>query len=109
MSVPELMTQPVIARARKNNSHKVLIYSLSTCVPCKEAKQFLRETDIEFENIDVDLCNKKDLKKILKDIRNRRGNLSINQIAFPKIIIDDKIMITGFDKEKIRETLMSGY
>lgn len=92
----------------KKNSHKVLLYSLSTCVPCKEAKQFLREADIEFEIIDVDLCNKKDREKLLKDIRNRGGNLSINQIGFPKIIIDDKIMITGFDKEKIIETLMSG-
>jgi len=89
-----------------NNSHKVLIYSLSTCVPCKAAEQFLREANIEFKHIDVDLCDKKDLEKILKDIRNRGGNLSLNQIAYPKIIIDDKIMITGFDKEKIRETLM---
>ena len=44
----------------QDNSHKVLIYSLSNCIPCKEARQFLRDADIEFESIDIDLCNKKD-------------------------------------------------
>ena len=107
MSKSELITKPVIERASKNNSHNVLLVSLSNCIACKKTEQFLRATNIEFEKIDVDLCDKKERKEILKDIRSRGGNRSINQIAFPKIIIDDKNMITGFDKEKIRKMLIS--
>ena len=84
----------------RNNRHKVLVYSLSTCVHCKAAKQFLRENDLEFEYIDVDLCSKKDQQKILSDIQKRGGIPS-----FPKIIIDYTIMITGLDKNKIHEAL----
>lgn len=84
----------------KNNSHKVRVYALSTCVHCKAAKQFLRESDVEFEYLDVDLCGKEDLEEVKRDILRRGSSL-----AFPQIIIDDKIIITGLDKEKIKKTL----
>ena len=83
-----------------NNRHKVLVYALSTCVHCKETMQLLREANVEFEYIDVDRCDIKDLEEIKSDILKRGGILS-----FPKIIVDDKITITGFDKDKIKETI----
>jgi glutaredoxin len=84
----------------KNNKHKVLMYALSTCAWCKMTKQFLKDSDIEFEYVDVDLCNDKDKEKVRKEILNKGGSLS-----YPTLIIDDKILITGFRKDKLKETL----
>jgi glutaredoxin len=84
----------------KNSKHKVLVYALSTCVWCKMTKQFLKDNDVEYEYIDVDLCDEKDKVKIRQHIQSKGGNLS-----YPTIIIDDNILITGFRKDKLKEAL----
>jgi glutaredoxin-like protein NrdH len=84
----------------KNSKHKVLVYALSTCVWCKMTKQFLKDNDIEFEYIDVDLCDEDDKEKIRQEIQSRGGSLS-----YPTIIVDDNIVITGFRKDKLKEAL----
>lgn len=84
----------------KNNRHKVLLYAISTCPWCKKEKQLLKEKNIEFEYVDVDLCNDEDYEQIRKDILNRGGRFS-----FPVIIIDDKILINGFNEKEIIEAL----
>ena len=83
-----------------NSKHKVFMYTLSTCAWCKMTKQFLKDNGIEYEYIDVDLCRDEDREKIREDIQNRGGSLS-----YPTVIIDDKILITGFRKDKLKEAL----
>lgn len=83
-----------------NSKHKVFMYALSTCAWCKMTKQFLKDNGIEYEYIDVDLCRDEDREKIREDIQNRGGSLS-----YPTVIIDDKILITGFRKDKLKEAL----
>lgn len=90
----------IVKVAGKNNKHKILIYALSTCAWCKMTKQFFKDNDTEFEYVDVDLANEKDHEKIRKDIESRGANPS-----FPTIIVDDKTVITGFRKDKIKEVL----
>jgi glutaredoxin-like protein NrdH len=84
----------------KNNAHKVLVYALSTCVWCKMTKQFLKDNGIEFEYVNVDLCDEEDKVKIRQHIQSKGGNLS-----YPTIIIDDNFLITGFRKDKLKEAL----
>ncbi|MGC8896526.1 MAG: glutaredoxin family protein [Candidatus Bathyarchaeia archaeon] len=84
----------------KNKRHKVLVYALSTCAWCKLTKQFLKDNEIEYEYVDVDLSTSEDKEKIRKDILKRKGDLS-----YPAIIIDDKILINGFRKDKLKEIL----
>jgi len=84
----------------ENNKHKVLVYAISTCAWCRRAKKFLKDNNIEFRYVDVDLCPKEDQEKIRDDILNRGGRLS-----YPTIIVDDKLLITGFREDKIREVL----
>jgi len=84
----------------KNSKHKVLVYALSTCVWCKMTKQFLKDNNVEYEYVDVDLCEEDDKVKIRQHIQSKGGDLS-----YPTIIIDDKILITGFRKDKLKETL----
>jgi len=84
----------------KNSKHKVLVYALSTCVWCKMTKQFLKDNDIQYEYVDVDLCDEANKEKIRQHILSKGGNLS-----YPTIIIDDAILITGFRKDKFKEIL----
>jgi glutaredoxin-like protein NrdH len=84
----------------KNKKHRVVMYALSTCAWCKMQKQFLKDSGVEYEYVDVDLCNEKDREKIRSDILKRGGELS-----YPTLIIDDKNLITGFRKDKIQKAL----
>ncbi|WXG39610.1 MAG: glutaredoxin family protein [Candidatus Freyarchaeum deiterrae] len=82
------------------NKHKVLMYAISTCVWCRRTKQLLKENSVEYEYVDVDLCEKDDYDQIRKDIVNRGGVLS-----FPVLIIDDNKLINGYRVDDIKEAL----
>jgi glutaredoxin len=84
----------------KNNTHKVLLYAISTCAWCKMTKKYLKDNDIEYEYVDVDLTSDEDHEKIREDMVRRGGEPS-----YPTIIVDDKTLITGFRKDKLKEAL----
>ena len=84
----------------KKNSHKVTIYTLSTCVWCKMTKQLLNDNGIEYEFVDVDLLEDNDKDEVHETIINKGGVLN-----YPTTIVDDKILITGFRKDKLTEAL----
>ena len=84
----------------KNNKHKVFLYALSTCVWCKLTKQYLKDNDVEYDYVDVDLASEEDKQKIRETIQNKGGMLS-----YPTTVVDDKVVITGFRKDKLKETL----
>jgi len=80
--------------------HKVVLYALSTCVWCKMTKQYLQDNGVEYDYIDVDLCTEEDKQKIRQDIQSKGGPLS-----YPTTIIDDKVVVTGFRKDLLKEAL----
>ena len=79
-----------------NKKHKVFVYALSTCAWCKKTKQFLKDKDVEYEYVDVDLLSKEDLERVKAEITSRGA-----QLLFPLIVIDDKVIITGFREDQI--------
>ncbi|TDA38448.1 MAG: glutaredoxin family protein [Candidatus Methanomethylicota archaeon] len=83
-----------------NKKHKVFVYTLSTCAWCKKTKQFLKDKDVEYEYVDVDLLSKEDLEKVKAEIASRGA-----QLLFPLIVIDDKVIITGFREDQISGAL----
>lgn len=82
----------------QKRQHKVILYALSTCAWCKMTKQFLKDNDVEYEYIDVDLCQEEEKQKIRDHIQSKGGPLS-----YPTVIIDDNMLITGFRKDKLKE------
>ena len=68
----------------------VRVYSTLACAYCITLKMFLKEHEIEFEDIDVS----KD-EKALKEMVEKSG-----QMGVPVVEIDGEIVV-GFDKEKI--------
>jgi glutaredoxin-like protein NrdH len=84
----------------KKNQHRVVIYALSTCVWCKMTKQYLKDNEVEFEYLDVDLCDPDEKEKARQQILSKGGSLS-----YPTTVVDDKNLITGFRKDKLKEAL----
>lgn len=73
---------------------KVKVYSTPTCPWCIRAKQFLRDNNITFEDIDVSVN-----QEAAQEMIDKSG-----QMAVPVLDIDGELII-GFDKEKIKSTL----
>ena len=90
----------IVKVSGKNNKHKVLMYTLSTCAWCKKTKKFLKDNNVEYAYVDVDLCNDEDHEKIRNDILSKGG-----PISYPTIIVDNKKLITGYSEDEIKEAL----
>ena len=73
---------------------KVRVYSTSTCPYCHRAKQFLKDNNIEFEDVDVAADKEKAEEMVQKT----------GQMGVPVLDIDGEIIV-GFDKEKIEQAL----
>jgi len=73
---------------------KVTVYSTPTCPYCIRMKDYLKENNIEFENIDVGSDQEKAQEMIQKS----------GQMGVPVIDIDGAIIV-GFDKDKIAKAL----
>jgi glutaredoxin len=84
----------------KKKDHKVIVYALSTCVWCKMTKQYLQDNEVEYEYVDVDLCEEKEKEQVRQQIIDKGGSLS-----YPTVIVDDNTLITGFRKDKLKEYL----
>ncbi len=73
---------------------KVKVYSTPTCPYCVTLKEFLKENNIEFEDINV-----------AEDAKAREEMVQkTQQMGVPVIEIDGE-MVVGFDKEKIKNLL----
>ena len=74
--------------------HKVKVYSTPSCPWCHKAKDFLKEKNVEFEDIDVRADQKASDEMVKKS----------GQMGVPVIDIDGKIIV-GFDKEEMEKLL----
>ena len=77
----------------------VKLYTLSTCIHCKNTKEYLNACGVGYDCIDVDKLSGEERQQVIEEVR------AINpSCSFPTIIIGDKIIV-GFRKEEIREAL----
>ena len=73
---------------------KVTIYSTPTCPYCIKTKQFLKDNNVNFEDIDVSSNQEKAQEMIDKS----------GQMGVPVLDIEGEIIV-GFDKGKIEQAL----
>jgi len=73
---------------------KVRIYSTPTCPYCIRVKQFLKDNNVMFEDVDVSSDEQAAEEMIAKS----------GQMGVPVIAVDDEIIV-GFDKERIVRAL----
>ncbi len=77
---------------------KVVLYALSTCQWCRKTKDLLKDLNVDYYYVDVDLAAGEKQKELIDEIKK------FNQAcSFPTLVIDDKDCIIGFDEEKIKE------
>ena len=77
----------------------VTLYALSTCIHCKDCKEFLNGCGVRYDCIYVDQLKGEERKIILDKIKEINPSGS-----FPTLIIGDKVIV-GFREDKIRECL----
>jgi glutaredoxin-like YruB-family protein len=79
----------------EKKEHKVIVYSTPTCPYCHAAKDYLKEHKVKFEDVDVS----KD-QKAAEDMIEKSG-----QMGVPVIIVDNKVVIVGFDRDALKKAL----
>ncbi len=72
----------------------VTVYSTPICPFCKKAKDFLKQHDVKFEDVDVSADHERQHEMIEKS----------GQMGVPVLDIDGQIIV-GFDVEKIKAAL----
>ena len=75
-------------------SKKVMVYGTPTCPYCIKLKQFLKDKNIVFEDIDVS-ANQEKVQEMVK---------KSGQMGVPVLDVDGQIF-AGFDKEAIKKIL----
>ena len=81
-------------------SARVKLYALSTCIHCRNAKQYLDDNKITYECVFVDTLHGDDRKETISEIKKYNPAAS-----FPTIIIDGDRVVVGFRKDEIKEAL----
>lgn len=77
----------------------VKLYALSTCIHCKNTKEYLNGCGVGYECVDVDKLKGEERQQVIDEIRNINPSCS-----FPTLVIGDKVIV-GFRKEEIKEAL----
>jgi glutaredoxin-like YruB-family protein len=73
---------------------KVVIYSTPTCVHCNRAKEYFKANKVEYDD-----------RNVAFDLELRRDMIMLSdQKSVPVIVIDKKVIV-GFDKERIEKAL----
>lgn len=83
-------------RLMKNN---VKMFTLSTCIHCKNTKKFLDECKVGYDFVNVDLLTGSEREAVLEEVKRLNPECS-----FPTIIIGNKVIV-GFKKDEIKRAL----
>lgn len=78
---------------------EVKVYTLSTCIHCKNTRKLLDECSVRYEFKDVDLLSMAEREQVLDEIRKINPDCT-----FPTIVINKKVIV-GFRDKEIREAL----
>lgn len=77
----------------------VKLFALSTCIHCRNTKDYLNECGVKYECVEVDKLETEERKNMIEEIKKINPSCS-----FPTIIIGEKIIV-GFRKDEIKEAL----
>jgi len=93
--------------AGENREHGVVVYSLSSCTPCKKTMRLLENMGVEYEYIHMDTVDPEERGEAMVELGEFLPGRGI-QLAYPIIVIDDLITIIGFSERKLRKVFEEG-
>jgi glutaredoxin len=86
-------------RVEGSDHGSVRLFTLSTCVWCKKTKQLLKEIDVGYEYVDVDLLEGEERERTMQALR------AVNpRCSFPSLVVNDQCIV-GYQEARIREVL----
>jgi glutaredoxin-like protein NrdH len=87
-------------RVEGNDRRPVKLFTLSTCIWCKKTKALLKEMDVGYEYVEVDMLSGPDREKAIEELKRFNP-----QCSFPSLVLDNGTCIVGFKEAEIREAL----
>ena len=76
---------------------RIVLYTLSTCMWCRMAKNLLKDLGVSYEYVDVDTLAGEERDEVKKEIKrwNPEG-------SYPTIVINDAECVSGFDEVELK-------
>ncbi len=79
--------------------NEVKLYALTTCIHCRDTKDYLDKCGVEYDCVHVDTLEGEERRQLIDEIKKDNPGC-----AFPMLMIGSKVII-GFKKEEIKEAL----
>jgi len=98
----------MVTVAGENNSHSVVVYTMSSCTPCWKTKKLFDSQSVKYEYLDLDTAAPWERSEAMVEIGEHLPGGGV-KIFFPVIIIDGRTVIYGYDKGKLSEFLELHY
>lgn len=80
-------------------AEKATLYALSTCIHCRNTRQFLDECQAEYNCIYVDKLEGDERKQAIEEVKKHNPSIS-----FPTLVLGGKAIV-GLKKDEIKELL----
>lgn len=80
------------------------LYATSSCSPCRKTKRLLESRSVEYEYLYLDTADPVERSEAMIEIGERLTSRGVT-IAYPIIIIDEKIVVYGYDEKMLSESL----
>jgi len=77
----------------------VKVYALSTCIHCRNCKNFLDEMGVPYDCVHVDELLGEERREMVEEVR--RYNPSV---SFPTVVVGDAVVV-GFKKDELTRLL----
>ena len=77
----------------------IKLYALTTCIHCKDTKEFLDKCGVDYDCVHVDKLEGDERRRMIEEIKKTNPGC-----AFPMLLIGSKVII-GFKREEIKEAL----
>ena len=77
----------------------IKLYALTTCIHCKDTKEFLDKCGVDYDCVNVDKLEGDERRQMIEEIKKANPGC-----AFPMLMIGSKVII-GFKRDEIKEAL----
>jgi len=77
----------------------IKLYALTTCIHCKDTKDFLDKCGVDYDCVHVDKLEGDERRRMIEEIKKANPGC-----AFPMLLIGSKVII-GFKRDEIKEAL----
>ena len=81
------------------NNLPVKVYALSTCIHCRNCKNFLDEMGVPYDCVHVDQLTGEERKQMVEEVRKYNP-----AVSFPTVVVGGTVVV-GFKKDELTRLL----